>query len=103
MKRCAELVAEYQSRAGGAGKGGAVTVRRLGPHSDVRDALVDITETGLDAAQGPPALLVLGSRGAAARSLKRLVLGSTADYVVRAAAAPLCIVPPLEEAVGPTP
>jgi nucleotide-binding universal stress UspA family protein len=78
-----------------------VASKRLGPSADVRAFLVDVSESGMDAHVGPPALTILGSRGAAARSLKRLVLGSTCEYVVKAAAAPLCVVPPLAD-VAPT-
>lgn len=68
--------------------GGASTFR-LPAH------LVDLSESGLDATQGPPDLMVLGSRGEAAMSLKRLVLGSTADYVLKMAACSVLLVPPL--------
>ena len=90
IRRCQQLLGAYLSRGG-------VSVLAVPAARDVRDLLVDLSETGLDARVGPPALLLLGTRGASARSLKRLVLGSTAEYVVKAAACPLCVVPPLVE------
>ena len=92
IRRCEALLSSYLSRGGGAAATYAAPAGR-----DVRDLLVDLSESGLDARVGPPDLLLLGTRGASARSLKRLVLGSTADYVIKAAACPLCLVPPLVE------
>ena len=92
IRRCEQLLASYLTRGG-------VSTFAAPAHRDMRDLLVDLSETGLDARVGPPALLLLGTRGASARSLKRLVLGSTAEYVIKAAACPLCLVPPLVEAV----
>lgn len=79
--------------------GGSASSYAVPAQHEVRDVLVDLSESGFDARVGPPALLVLGTRGPQAR-LKRLVLGSTAEYVVKAAACPLAVVPPLVETAG---
>ena len=94
MSRCEALLSSFVAPGGG-----SVRVRHVGAHTDVRDFLVDLSERGLEAAVGPPALIVLGARGAGARSLRRLVLGSVTEYVAKAAATSLCIVPPLAEDV----
>jgi nucleotide-binding universal stress UspA family protein len=94
LSRCAELLSSFVARGGG-----AVSVRHVGPHTDVRDFLVDLSESGLEAAVGPPALIIMAARGVGARSLRRLVLGSVTEYVAKAAATSLCIVPPLTEDV----
>ncbi len=74
----------------------------MGRDFSMADWLVDCSESGVDVHLGPPDVIVLGSRGERARSLKRLVLGSTCAYVVKCAATALCVVPPLAEAVTPS-
>ena len=95
IHRCEQLLSSYLTSGGG-----SVATYAVPPARDVRDQLVDLSETGLDARVGPPELLVMGTRGESARSLKRLVLGSTAEYVVKTSACPLCVVPPLVETAG---
>ena len=77
--------------------GHTVKVVRLHADADVRDYLVDLSETGPSVDLGPPVSIVVGTRGEATSSLKRLVLGGTADYVLRMAATTVVAVPPLVE------
>ena len=73
----------------------SVRIVRLRPDADIRDWLVDMSETGPSAQAGPPIAIVIGTRGESASSLKRLVLGSTAEYVLRMAATTVVAIPPL--------
>ena len=84
--------------------GHAVKVVRLHPSADVRDYLVDLSEAGPSVDLGPPVSIVVGTRGGAIwSSLKRLVLGGTADYVLRMAATTVFAVPPLVELTSGAP
>jgi nucleotide-binding universal stress UspA family protein len=93
VRRCADLLTTYFSEQASAG-GRLVDGTHFASEFDVRDALVDLSESGIAGGPpGPPALLILGSRGPAA--LKRLALGSVAAYVVRHADCALALVPPI--------
>jgi len=75
------------------GQGTALTDSAFTSGFDVRDALVDLAQSGVaGVADGPPVLMVLASRGPA--PLKRLALGSVCAYVVQHAACSLAVVPP---------
>jgi len=75
--------------------GKAITGHPLGSDFDVRDALVDLGQSGVAGiSDGPPHLLVLAGRGPSA--LKRAApLGSVCQYMLCNADCPMAVVPPL--------
>ena len=91
LTRCCEMLRSASCAS--------VALIRCKASTELPAHLVDLSETELDATQGPPDLMVLGSRGEAATSLKRLILGSTADYVLKMAACSVLLVPPLHVTV----
>ncbi len=89
VDKCSAMLRDFVAPGGGT----AITDAAFTSAFDVRDALVDLAQSGVAGiAGGPPSLMVLASRGPSA--LKRAALGSVSSYVVQHAACSLALVPP---------